>query len=247
MVVQGRDVPNDRAELARYVGGRTRISPVECSRADREAGRASLLHGCDALCIINRPRDIDRLRDSRADRPHQGWDVLSRTVGQEIETMHAFAAGEERRAGDDLLDRPLENARMTDYPSGKRAILDGRPGEHRQNVVNAPATEQDVDADLHGSPSRRDLALAVEGDDLEVGRRAPRLDGQVQGLELGERQADVLEPDMPDSEVEGRPELLLRIVDRAVVARQHEDEAESHHDALLCSRALARAATSRRA
>jgi len=86
--------------------------------------------------------------------------------------MHAFAAGEERRAGDDLLDRPLENARMTDYSPGKRAILDGRPGEHRQNVVNAPATEQDVDADLHGSPSGRDLALAVEGDDLEVGRRA---------------------------------------------------------------------------
>ena len=144
--------------------------------------------------------------------------------------MHALARRERPGTFDDLLDAPFQHAGVARDTAREGAIFDSGIGDDRQDLIDPRSAEQHVHADLGRSPCRGDLAVAVERHDFQIRGRAALLDGHVESLQLVDRQADVLEADMADAKGERGLKLFRRVLDRAVVAREHEDETKTHHD-----------------
>ena len=114
---------------------------------------------------------------------------------------------------------------MSLNPPRKREILDVGARKEWQNAVHVGPAEQNIDTDIHGRAGGGEFTVPVHRDDLKITGGASGLDPLIEPLQPVERQADILEPDVMDACGEGRFQMLLRVLDSHVVARQHEDEA----------------------
>ena len=114
---------------------------------------------------------------------------------------------------------------MSLNPPRKREILDVGARKDWQNAVHVGPAEQNIDTDIHGGAGGGEFTVPVHRDDLKITGGTARLDPRIQPFQPVEGQADILEPDMMHPGGEGRFQMLLRVLDSHVVARQHEDEA----------------------
>src|SRR6266702_488378 len=149
--------------------------------------------------------------------------TVDRPIGEEVDTGAAERVGAPTILGDPsaVASQP---GRMAFRPSDKGTAANRGTGDRSLHRGNVGAAEQAVDADLARSLCRASGVGGRQADDFEITRRTGRLDASVEAIENIRTDADILEADMADAEIGYLIENLEAILDRQIVASQHEDE-----------------------
>jgi hypothetical protein len=210
--------------------GRKRAA--QCRGADGEARRAGLGGGEDPRLPVDAAGHDHRLLHRRADPRHQGRHIALKAVREQVEPVHVLQRREMAGRGNDLVLRSRQHARMAENATRKRIVADRMRPDHLRHRLGPGAPEQAVDIERHGSPGRGQLLTRIEAHNFEIRSPARGPDGVRQALQLGDRQSQILEADVPRPPGQRLVKPPCRIRDRPVILGQHQDEVERHPSAL---------------
>src|SRR4029078_5494664 len=147
---------------------------------------------------------------------------LRRAVGEKIDATATHCAWRLAKLGDER-SSPFELRRVSDWTTGKREVT-GKITEHSLRRCEIGAAENSVDAERHTRLERSDDRFLCCTYNLEIARPIAAADHRDELVHRLRRHADVLEADVRDAELADLIDEARGVLDRAVVARQHEDE-----------------------
>src|SRR5262249_7157996 len=123
----------------------------------------------------------------------------------------------------DELRSSMEPRRMIDGPAREREIA-GKRAEHTRGSVQIGPTEDAIDAERATGLERANDCVRCCTYNFDVRSRPAVADLLHEHAHRRHRGAEILEADVPYPELERGIDDLFRVVDRAVVAGQHQDE-----------------------
>jgi hypothetical protein len=224
-----------RAHLRRKALAFSREGTLECGRADSEAGCTRFGGGGEPFLAVDATRHHDRFRYGSADSAHQAFDIAPIPIGEEIEPMNMFQIRQLPRAFRNFLLGAFQDARMADDPSGKRVVAHRMIAGDLRDEVRAGASEKAIDVECHRRAGGFELALLVQANHFKIGSSASLADRIRERLEIGERQADILETYMPRPALQCLVQPRPSVRNGAVIGCKHQNEVEGHCLAPLLS------------
>src|SRR5690606_15487804 len=175
-------------------------APLEYRTSDRQAGGPAIEHFPDPPDTVDRSGNEYRASArGGADLPREFGRIAPEPVGEQIKPIHPILIEKHSGTCHDRSDGTLEPARMAFHPPGKGKVADAAPGEDRHHQLRPGASHEYIHTEIERRPRRGRLAIRVKTDNLEIdgGSRRPRLLGDQAQFVM--READILEPDMPDA------------------------------------------------
>ena len=143
--------------------------------------------------------------------------------------MHPVKGAEPPGALQDVAGAALQPARMAGNAARERVVANTAAPQDGQHEVGPGAAEQEIHAQFGSGARRGGFAGHIEADDLQIECPAAIADRRGQTMQIGERQAQILEADMAQAACETLRQPVHCIGNGAIRPRQHEDELRTGH------------------
>lgn len=121
-----------------------RIVIIDRGGPDRKASSASLLHHGDLLGRVDGAGDVDGLGNRGANRFDECGSVFLGSVGEKIQAMRPVACRDRSGTVDEVGNAPFQYAWVARDTTREGAILDVCAGDHRQDVIDVRAAQQNA-------------------------------------------------------------------------------------------------------